>query len=62
MGDGLVTDMLGAARYGIGAISQSRRPCRRAGAGRFRAIHELGGWHPILAVEGLDLRRAPTAC
>ena len=54
IGDGLPTDMLGAARYGIDAIYVSHG----IHAGEpvpddFASGHGLGGWRPILTVEGL---------
>ena len=54
IGDGLPTDMLGAARYGIDAIYVSHG----IHAGEpvpddFASKHGLGGWRPILTVEGL---------
>ena len=54
IGDGLPTDMLGAARYGIDAIYVSHG----IHAGEpvppdFAARHGLPKWHPIMTVEGL---------
>ncbi|HVF37460.1 MAG TPA: HAD-IIA family hydrolase [Sphingomicrobium sp.] len=54
VGDGLQTDMLGAARYGINAVFVSHG----IHAGEpvpddFAAQHELGGWLPLMTVEGL---------
>ena len=54
IGDGLPTDMLGAARYGIDAIYVSHG----IHAGEpvpddFASSHGLGGWRPILTLEGL---------
>lgn len=54
IGDGLQTDMLGAARYGIDAIYVSHG----IHAGEpvpddFAERHGLGEWRPILAVAGL---------
>jgi HAD superfamily hydrolase (TIGR01450 family) len=54
IGDGLQTDMLGAARYGIDAIFVSHgihegEPM----PSDFAARHGLGDWAPILTVEGL---------
>lgn len=54
IGDGLPTDMLGAARYGIDAVYVSHG----IHAGEpvpddFASSHGLGGWRPILTVEGL---------
>ena len=54
IGDGLPTDMLGAARYGIDAIYVSHG----IHAGEpvpddFASRHGLGDWRPILNVEGL---------
>jgi HAD superfamily hydrolase (TIGR01459 family) len=54
IGDGLQTDMLGAAQYGIDAIYVSHG----IHAGEpvppdFAARHGLGDWAPILTVEGL---------
>jgi HAD superfamily hydrolase (TIGR01459 family) len=54
IGDGLVTDMLGAAKYGIDAIYISHGI--HAGEpvpADFAARHGLGEWHPIMTVEGL---------
>lgn len=54
IGDGLQTDMLGAARYGIDAIFVSHG----IHAGEpvphdFAERHGLGEWQPILTIEGL---------
>jgi len=54
IGDGLPTDMLGAARYGIDAVYVSHG----IHAGEpvppdFAERHGLGDWRPILTVEGL---------
>lgn len=54
IGDGLPTDILGAARYGIDAIYVSNG----IHAGEpvpddFASTNGLGGWKPILTVEGL---------
>jgi len=54
IGDGLPTDILGAARYGIDAVYVSHG----IHAGEpvpddFASSHGLGGWKPILTVEGL---------
>jgi HAD superfamily hydrolase (TIGR01459 family) len=54
IGDGLQTDMLGAAQYGIDAVYVSHG----IHAGEpvppdFAARHGLGDWAPILTVEGL---------
>ncbi len=54
IGDGLPTDILGAAKYGIDAIYVSHG----IHAGEpvppdFSERHGLGEWHPILTVEGL---------
>lgn len=54
IGDGLPTDILGAARYGIDAIYVSHG----IHAGEpvpddFASKQGLGGWRPILTVEGL---------
>jgi HAD superfamily hydrolase (TIGR01459 family) len=54
VGDGLQTDMLGAARYGINAVFVSHG----IHAGEpvpddFAERHGLGEWQPILTVEGL---------
>lgn len=54
IGDGLPTDILGAARYGIDAIYVSHG----IHAGEpvpdgFSSSHGLGGWQPILTVESL---------
>ena len=54
IGDGLQTDMLGAARFGIDAIYVSHGI--HAGEpvpADFAARHGLGDWAPILTVEGL---------
>jgi HAD superfamily hydrolase (TIGR01459 family) len=54
IGDGLQTDMLGAARFGIDAVYVSHGI--HAGEpvpADFAARHGLGDWAPILAVEGL---------
>lgn len=55
IGDGLPTDMLGAANYGIDAIYVSHG----IHAGEpvpddFASRHGIPGWHPILTVEGLS--------
>ncbi len=54
IGDGLATDMLGAANYGIDAIYVSHG----IHAGEpvpddFAQVHGLGDWRPIMTVEGL---------
>ena len=54
IGDGLATDMLGAAQYGIDAVYVSHG----IHAGEpvpddFASRHGLGGWRPIMTVEGL---------
>lgn len=54
IGDGLPTDMLGAARYGIDAVYVSHG----IHAGEpvpddFASRHGLGEWHPIMTVQGL---------
>jgi HAD superfamily hydrolase (TIGR01459 family) len=54
IGDGLPTDILGAARYGIDAIYVSHG----IHAGEpvpddFASRHGLGGWRPIMTVDGL---------
>jgi len=54
IGDGLPTDILGAARYGIAAVYVSHG----IHAGEpvpddFASIYGLGEWKPILTVEGL---------
>lgn len=54
IGDGLQTDILGAARYGIDAIYVSHG----IHAGEpvpddFASRHRLGEWHPIMTVESL---------
>ncbi len=54
IGDGLVTDMLGAARYGIDAVYVSHG----IHAGEpvpddFARSHGLGDWRPIMTIEGL---------
>ncbi len=54
IGDGLPTDILGAARYGIDAVYVSHG----IHAGEpvpddFASTHGLGDWRPILTVEGL---------
>lgn len=54
IGDGLQTDMLGAARMGFDAIFVSGGI--HAGEpfpGDFGAQHNLGGWRPVAVVEGL---------
>lgn len=54
IGDGLQTDMLGAARFGIDAVYVSHGI--HAGEpvpADFAAQHGLGDWAPILTVEGL---------
>jgi len=54
IGDGLQTDMLGAARFGIAAVYVSHGI--HAGEpvpADFAARYGLGGWAPILTVEGL---------
>ena len=54
IGDGLQTDMLGAARFGIDAVYVSHGI--HAGEpmpADFAARHGLGDWAPILTVEGL---------
>ncbi len=54
IGDGLPTDILGAARYGIDAIYVSHGI--HAGEpvpADFAARYGLGDWHPILTVEDL---------
>jgi ribonucleotide monophosphatase NagD (HAD superfamily) len=55
IGDGLQTDMLGAALYGIDAVYVSHgihegEPVPHD----FAMRHGLGDWAPILTVEGLD--------
>jgi HAD superfamily hydrolase (TIGR01459 family) len=55
VGDALVTDMLGAAKYGIDAIYVSHG----IHAGEpvpddFASQHGLGDWRPIMTVEGLS--------
>lgn len=55
IGDGLATDMLGAARYGIDAIYVSHGIHEGEPVpADFAARHALGGWHPILTISGLD--------
>ena len=54
VGDALLTDMLGAARYGIDAVYVSHG----IHAGEpfppdFAAQHQLGGWRPVLTVPNL---------
>lgn len=54
IGDGLATDMLGAARFGIDAVFVSGgihagEPWPQDWAER----HGIGGWHPIAVIEGL---------
>lgn len=54
IGDGLPTDILGAAKYGIDVIYVSHG----IHAGEpvpddFASRHGLGDWHPIMTVEGL---------
>jgi HAD superfamily hydrolase (TIGR01459 family) len=54
IGDGLVTDMLGAARFGIDAVFISHG--LHAGAAfpsDFAARHDLGDWAPIAALADL---------
>jgi HAD superfamily hydrolase (TIGR01459 family) len=54
IGDGLQTDMLGAARYGIDAVYVSHGV--HAGEpvpADFAARHGLGDWAPVLTVSGL---------
>jgi HAD superfamily hydrolase (TIGR01459 family) len=54
IGDGLPTDILGAARYGIDAIYMSHGI--HAGdpvPDDFASKHGLGDWRPIMTVEGL---------
>lgn len=54
IGDGLPTDMLGAAKYGIDAIYVSHGI--HAGEpvpDNFASRHGLGEWHPIMTVESL---------
>ena len=54
VGDGLPTDILGAARYGIAAIYVSHGiHSGEPVPGDFASLHGLGDWHPILTVEGL---------
>lgn len=55
IGDGLVTDMLGAARMGIDAVFVSHGI--HAGEpipSDFAARHGLGDWHPLLTVADLS--------
>lgn len=54
IGDGLPTDILGAARYGIDAVfvSQGIHEGEPVPAD-FTARHGLGDWHPILTVPGI---------
>lgn len=54
IGDGLQTDMLGAARYGIDAVFVSHGIHQGEPVPRdFALRHRLGEWHPILTVPGL---------
>ena len=54
IGDGLATDMLGAARYGIDAVFVSHGIHEGEPVpADFAARHGLGDWHPILTVPGL---------
>ena len=54
IGDGLPTDMLGAARYGIDAVFVSHGIHEGEPVpADFAAQHGLGDWHPILTVPGL---------
>lgn len=54
IGDGLQTDMLGAARYGIDAIYVSHGVHRGEPVpDDFASRHGLGEWQPILTVDGL---------
>lgn len=55
IGDSLITDMLGAARYGIAAVyvasgihAGDRFPHD------FAHRNDLGDWHPLMTVSGLD--------
>ncbi len=55
IGDGLVTDMLGAARFGIDALFISHGI--HGGAplpSDFAARHKLGDWHPIATLADLS--------
>ena len=54
IGDGLPTDMLGAARYGIDAIFVSHGIHEGEPVpADFAAKHGLGDWRPVLTVPGL---------
>jgi len=54
IGDGLVTDMLGAARAGIAAIFVAGGiHAGEAFPADFAARHELGSWRPLLSVSDL---------
>jgi HAD superfamily hydrolase (TIGR01450 family) len=54
IGDGLPTDMLGAARYGIDAIYVSHGiHSGEPVPDDFATRHGLGDWRPIMTVEGL---------
>lgn len=54
IGDGLATDMLGAARYGIDAVFVSHGIHEGEPVpADFAAQHGLGDWYPILTVPGL---------
>ena len=54
IGDGLPTDMLGAALYGIDAVFVSHGIHEGEPVpADFASRHGLGGWHPILTVPGL---------
>jgi len=55
IGDGLVTDMLGAARFGVDALFISHGLHGGAAVPRdFAACHDLGDWAPIAALADLS--------
>ncbi|MFL6739062.1 MAG: TIGR01459 family HAD-type hydrolase [Sphingomicrobium sp.] len=54
IGDGLVTDMLGAAQFGIDAVYVSHGiHSGEPVPDDFASRHGLGEWHPIMTVAGL---------
>ena len=54
IGDGLVTDMLGAAQFGIDAVYVSHGiHSGEPMPGDFASRHGLGEWHPIMTVASL---------
>ena len=54
IGDGLQTDILGAARYGLDAVFVSHGIHEGEPVpADFAERHGLGNWHPILTVEGI---------